>query len=252
MTNTSSPVVPAAARSDLVPTGTLRAGINLSNTLLSTRDPASGEVRGVAVDFAQELGRRLAVPVEIVTYGSPGEMSDAVTSGLWDVAFLAAEPARAVTIAFTAAYAEIEATYLVPGDSSIQDIADVDREGMRVAVAARSAYDLYLTRNVLRARLIRAEGQEGTLKMFVDERLDALSGLRPMLTGFAARLPGSRVLVGRFTAIQQAIGMPAGREAGAAYLCAFVEDVKRSGLVAELIARHHVRGLWPAPLAASR
>lgn len=251
MTNAGPLAVPEAARIDLAATGKLRAGINLSNTLLSTRDPASGEVRGVAVDLARELGRRIGVPVETVCYDSPGQMADAAQSGSWDIAFLAAEPARAATIAFTAAYAEIEATYLVPKDSPLRSIAEVDREGVRIALSARSAYDLYLTRSLQRATLVRGEGLENALQLFVDEGMEALAGLRPMLVGYAARIPGSEVLAGKFTAIQQAIGMPTGRYAGAEFLREFVEEAKRSGLVGELIARHEVRGLSPVPLVAT-
>ena len=190
----TAPRISPLARSDLAPTGKLRVGINFGNVLLTAKDPASGEPRGVAVDLARELGRRLGVPIEIVAFNSAGKMGDAVKTGAWDVAFLGAEPQRANEISFTAAYAEIESTYLVPAGSLLRTVADVDRDGVRVAVAAKSAYDLYLSRNLQRARLERAPGVAGSFTLFVAEKMDALAGLRPVLTTYAEKLPGSRVL----------------------------------------------------------
>jgi len=241
--------VSAAIRSDLAPTGKLRAGLNYSNFLLVGKDPVSGVPRGVAVDLAHELGRRLGVPVEFVGYDAPGKMAEAAQTGVWDVAFLAAEPARATEIAFTAAYLEIDATYLVPSGSALHRPADVDRDGVRISVSSKSAYELFLTRTLQRAQLLRVDGVEASFQQFVADKLEALAGLRPRLLMDAERLPGSRVLEGRFTAIQQAIGTPKGREAGARYLREFVEDVKASGLVAKAIERHRVRGVSVAPKA---
>jgi len=242
-----TPEIPPAVRSDLAPTGKLRVGINYANFLLVTRDPVSGAARGIAVDLAQELGRRARVPVEFVGYDGAGQMAEAVKTGAWDVAFLGAEPAREDEIAFTAAYLEIEATYLVPAGSPLRGIADVDREGVRIAAAAKSAYDLFLSRSLQRARLMRVEGIDASFELFVRERLEALAGLKPRLLMDAQKLSGSRVLDGRFTAIQQAIGTPKDRNAGARYLREFVEDVKSSGLVAWAIDKHDVRGVSVAP-----
>jgi polar amino acid transport system substrate-binding protein len=229
----------------LAPTGTLRVGINYGNFLLVTKDP--GEPRGIAVDLARELGRRAGVAVEFVGYDRAGQMAEAVRTGAWDVAFLGAEPERANEIRFTAAYLEIEATYLVPAGSPLRTIAEVDRDGVRIAVAAQSAYDLFLTRTLQRARLIRTQGIDASFELFVADTLEVLAGLKPRLLADAERLPGSRVLDGRFTAIQQAIGTPKGREAAATYLREFVEDVKASGLVAQAIETHGVRGVSVAP-----
>ena len=240
---------PAAARSDLAPTGALRVGLNYSNFLLVGRDPVSGTPRGVAVDLAHELGRRAGVPVEFVGYDAPVKMADAAQTGRWDIAFLGAEPARATEIAFTAAYLEIDATYLVPAGSPLRSIADVDRYGVRISVSNRSAYELFLSRTVQRARLMRVDGVAASFEQFVAEKLEALAGLRPRLVTEAEKLPGSRVLEGRFTAIQQAIGAPRGRHAAAQYLREFVEDVKASGLVARAIERNGVRGVSVAPPA---
>jgi len=239
------PEVPAAVRSELAPTGKLRVGINYGNFLLVNKDRASG----IAVDLGREIGRRLGVPVELVTYETAGKLADGVKTGAWDVAFLGAEPQRANEIAFTAAYLEIPATYLVPAGSRIRAIEEVDREGVRIAVAQKSAYDLFLSRNLKHAQLLRAEGIQGSYDLFIAQKLEVLSGLKPRLVTDAEKLPGSRVLDGQFTAVQQAIGTPKSREAGAKYLREFAEDAKASGLVAEAIARHGVRGVSVAPKA---
>jgi polar amino acid transport system substrate-binding protein len=206
-----TPEISPAARSELAPTGKLRAGINYGNFLLVTKDPASGESRGIAIDLARELGRRLGVPVEIVGFKTAGKMADAVKSRAWDVAFLGNEPQRANEIAFSAAYLEIEAGYLVPAGSPIRAIADVDRKGVRIAVAAKSAYDLYLSRSLQRAKLVRAQGIDASYDLFVKDKLEALAGLKPRLVMDTEKLPGARVLDGRFTAVQQWIGTPQGR-----------------------------------------
>lgn len=239
-------ISPAAA-TELAPTGKLRVGINLGNFLLVTKDPATGDLRGIVIDLARELGRRTGFPVEFSTYPGAGELAEAVKSGAWDVAFLGAEPARATEIAFTAAYLEIEATYLVPAGSPLRSIADVDREGVRIAVSDKSAYDLFLKRSLKHARLVSAQGIDASYDLFVAQKLEALAGLKPRLVTDAERLPGSRMLEGRFTAIQQAIGTPRARGAGAGYLREFAEEIKASGLVAQLIEKHRVRGVSVAP-----
>jgi len=239
------PEVSAAVRSELAPTAKLRVGINYGNFLLVNKDRASG----IAVDLGREIGRRLGVAVELVTYEAAGKLADGVKTGAWDVAFLGAEPQRANEIAFTAAYLEIPATYLVPAGSRIRAIEEVDREGVRIAVAQKSAYDLYLSRNLKHAQLVRAEGIQGSYDLFIAQKLEVLSGLKPRLVTDAEKLPGSRVLDGQFTAVQQAIGTPKSREAGAKYLREFAEEAKASGLVAEAIARHGVRGVSVAPKA---
>jgi polar amino acid transport system substrate-binding protein len=239
------PAVSPAVRTELAPSGKLRVGINYGNFLLVNPDRASG----IAVDLGQELGRRLGVPVELVTFATAGKLADAVKAGAWDVAFLGAEPQRAGEIVFTAAYLEIPATYLVPAGSKIRAMAEVDREGVRIAVAVNSAYDLYLSRNLKHAKLVRAEGIDGSYALFLAQKLEVLSGLKPRLVTDAEKLPGSRVLEGQFTAIQQAIGTPKSRTAGAKYLREFAEDAKASGLVAQAIAKHGVRGVSVAPRA---
>jgi polar amino acid transport system substrate-binding protein len=228
--------------SELAPTGTLRAAINMGNFLLVTGRSLSGDPAGVAPDMAREIASRLGVPVSYVPYARPGELADAAEAGVWDIGLIGAEPQRAEKIAFTPAYVEIEATYLVPAGSPLKSIAEVDRAGVRIAVTARSAYDLWLERNIKNAQLVRSEGGDATFKQFVDDKLDALAGLRPRLLEDTAKLPGSRILDGQFTAVQQAVGTARKNTAGAAFLRDFVEEAKRSGLVARLIERHNVAG----------
>jgi polar amino acid transport system substrate-binding protein len=236
-----------AAKSELAPTGKLRVGINYGNFLLVQKDDASGEYRGIAVDLGRELGRRLGVPVDLVAFATAGKLADAVNAGAWDVAFLGNEPQRAGDIAFSPAYLEIEAGYLVPAGSTIRTIAEVDRKGIRIATAVNSAYDLYLSRSLKNATLVRVQGIQGSYDTFVKDKLEVLSGLKPRLVTDAETLPGSRVLDGRFTVVQQSVGTPQGRPSGAKYLDEFAKDIKTSGLVAQSIARHAVRGVSVAP-----
>lgn len=243
--------VAPAVRSELAPSGTLRVGVNHQNFLLVTPGSSKTDPRGVAPDLGRELGRRLGVPVTFVSFDAAGKLADGARTGAWDVAFLGAEPQRAAEIAFTAAYLEIPATYLVPAGSPIRSIADVDRAGVRIAVAEKSAFDLWLQRNIAHAQLVHASGLDASLELFLKDKLDVLSGLRPKLLMDVQKVPGARVLDGQFMAVQQAIGTPKAREAGAAYLRAFVEDAKASGLVAELIRSHGVQGVSVAPAAAS-
>ena len=231
-----------AAKSELSPTGKLRVGINYGNFLLVTRHSES-EYTGIAVDLGRELGQRLGVPIELVPFATAGKLADAVKSGAWDVAFLGNEPQRAGDIAFSPPYLEIEAGYLVPASSPIKTMADVDRKGVRIATAVNSAYDLYLSRNLKHATLVRANAIQGSYDVFVKDKLEVLSGLKPRLLTDAQTLPGSRILDGRFTVVQQSVGTPQGRPAAAGYLSEFAKDVKTSGFVAQAIARHAVRGV---------
>jgi polar amino acid transport system substrate-binding protein len=235
--------------SQLAPTGVLRAGINLSNFLLVTGRSVAGDPQGVAPDVAAEIAKRLGVPVKYVPYKTPGELADAADSGAWDIGLIGAEPQRAAKIAFTAAYCEIEATYLVPDNSHLKAIADVDRPGVRIAVTGRSAYGLWLDRNIRHATLVRSDTLDSAYDQFVRDKLDALAGLRPRLLSDVKKLPGARILDGQFTAVQQAIGTARQNAAGAAFLRSFVEEAKASGLIASLIARHKVVGLSVAPPA---
>jgi polar amino acid transport system substrate-binding protein len=231
----------------LAPTGTLRAALNLSNFLLVSGKDASGQHTGVAPDMARAIADRLGVPLKLVPFASPGELADAADSQVWDIGLIGAEPARAEKITFSAAYVEIEATYLVPPGSPLQHISDVDKPGIRIAVMQRSAYDLWLVRNIKHATLVHEQGFDATFEMFIRDKLDAMASLRPRLLSDVQKMPGSRILDGQFTAVQQSIGTQKANVEGAAFLRAFAEEAKASGQVAQLIERHQIKGLSVAP-----
>lgn len=232
----------SAVRADLAPSGTLRAGINYNNPLLARRDPKSGDLSGVAVDLSRQLARNIGVPVELIPYDTAGNMAAAVEYRAWDIAYLAIDPARATAIEFTAPYLELEGTYLVRADSRLDTIEDVDRGGVRIAVTGRSAYDLFLSRKLKYARLVRAETTPLSIDLMVAQNLDAVAAVRTALVAAAGRVPGSRILKGHFMTIPQAAGLPQGRPLAARYVRQFIEDAKASGRVADLLKRH---GLGP-------
>jgi polar amino acid transport system substrate-binding protein len=236
-------------KNELAPRGVLRAAINLSNFLLVTGRSASGDPQGVAPDMARAIADRLGVPIVYVPFPKPGELADAAGTDTWDIGLIGAEPARAEKIAFTPAYVEIEATYLVPPGSPLKTVADMDQPGKRIAVTARAAYDLWLERNIKHAELVRSATLDSAFDQFVTDKLDALAGLRPRLISDVTKLPGARILDGQFTAVQQAVGTARANTEAAAFLRSFVEEAKASGFVASLIERHHVVGLSVAPPA---
>ncbi|MFL5263155.1 MAG: ABC transporter substrate-binding protein, partial [Anaeromyxobacteraceae bacterium] len=242
---------PKDAVSSLAPRGTLRAAINLGNPVLAQRDAPGGALAGVSVDLARELGRRLGVRVELVPYDAAGKVFDALQADAWDVAFLAIDPKRAAGIAFTRPYVLIEGTYLVPDASPLRALEDVDRDGVRVAVGRGSAYDLFLTRALRRAALVRAETSAAALDLFLTDHLEVAAGVRQPLVAFAKAHPGLRVMDGRFMAIEQAMGTPRGRDAGARYLDAFVADAIASGRVARALAGSGQRDVSIAPARGS-
>jgi polar amino acid transport system substrate-binding protein len=241
---------PPAVVADLAPSGTLRAAINFGNPILATRDPVTGAPRGVSVDLARELGQRLAVPVQLVPFMAAGKVAEGARTNAWDVAFVAIDPVRGVDMEQTPAYVIIEGAYLVPVDSPITANAQVDRSGIRVVVAEGSAYDLYLTRELKQARLVRVATSPVVVDSMVAQRLEVSAGVRQQMQADAKRVPGVRLLDGRFMVINQAMATPKGRLAGARYLDAFVQDMKASGFVAAALARHGIEGAAVAPLAA--
>lgn len=230
------------AKAQLAPTGVLRAGINMGNFLLVTGRTANGDPDGCSPDMARAIAATLGVPCKLVPFKTPGELGDAVDDNVWDIGLIGAEPQRAQKIAFTAAYVEIESTYLVPAGSPIRTIADVDKPGIRLVTSARSAYGLWLENNIKHATLILAEGLDGSFNKFVEDKLDALAGLRPRLIEDVKKLPGARILDGQFAAVQQAVGTAKKNTAGAAFLREFVEEAKRSGFVKSLIEKHGTVG----------
>ena len=228
--------------SQLAPTGVLRAGINMANKLLVTGETPAGEPDGVGPEFARHIAGRLGVEIAYVRFPTPGELADAAGTNTWDIGLIGAELTRAEKIEFTAAYVEIDATYLVPEGSPLQTIEDVDAEGVRIAVSGRSAYELYLTRSLKHAELLRAQGLPGALELFLNDKLDALAGLRPALNNDIEKVPGGRILEGLFAAVQQAVGTAKANRAAATYLSECVEEAKASGLIASLIEKHSVVG----------
>jgi polar amino acid transport system substrate-binding protein len=234
----------------LAPTGVLRAGVNMGNFLLVTGRSADGGPLGVSPSMAKAIADRLGVPVQYVPYARPSELADAAGTGAWDIGLIGAEPQRAERIAFTAAYCEIEATYLVPPGSPITALDQVDRKGHRIVSGAGAAYTLWLERNIHQAELVLVPGGGGAaFKAFLDGKQEVYAGLRPGLLSDIEQLPGARILDGQFMAVQQAIGTARANTAGAAFLRDFVEEAKASGLVARFIAEHKVRGLSVAPPA---
>jgi polar amino acid transport system substrate-binding protein len=231
-----------AALSDLIEPGVLNVGINLGNILLVTGTGPAGEPQGVAPDMAAGIADQLGVAVKYNTYATPGEVADAAARNEWDIGLIAVEPKRAEVIAFCDAYVEIEATYLVPEGSTFQTVDDIDQPGVRIAVSERAAYDLYLSRTLNHAELHRASGLPGAFELFKSEKLDALAGLVPALKGNAENLPGSRLINGNYTTVQQAIGTRPNCPALNTVVQQFLDAAKTSGLVNKLIDKHGVTG----------
>ena len=239
----SQPPKPSpAALAELAPTGKLRAAINFGNPVLASKDPATGEARGVSVDLSRELARRLGVPLEIVPYAAAGRVVEAVKTGAWDVAYVAIDPLRGVDMIQSPPYVVIEGSYLVPAESPIRSNAEVDREGIRIAVGKGSAYDLFLSREIKRAMLVRAPTSPQVVSMMIRENLEVAAGVRQQLEADAKRVAGVRLLPGRFMVINQAMAVPRGRDAGARYVRDFIEEMKASGFVAQALIRHRVEG----------
>lgn len=203
----------------------------------------------MSVDLARELARRLGVGIDLVTFDAAGKVFEALKISAWDVAFLAIDPVRAAQITLTAPYVVIEGSYIVRDDSPLRGIDDSDRAGVRIAVGKGAAYDLFLTRALQRAELIRTDTSAGAVDLFAEAGLDAAAGVRQPLEDYAAAHPGFRVIPGRFTAIEQAMGTPKGRAAGHGYLAAFVEEMKAGGFVADSLARSGQRDAAVAPPA---
>ena len=243
------PAVPADAVAELAPGGTLRAAINYGNPILATKDLATGQPRGVSVDLSRELAARLGVGLELVTFEAAGKVVQAARSGAWDVAFVAIDPARGPDMLQTPPYVIIEGAYLVQANSPIQRNEDVDREGIRIAVGKGSAYDLFLGRQLKQASMVYAPTSPAVTDLFIAQKLDVAAGVKQQLEADAKRLPGLRLLPGRFMVINQAMATPQGRDAGARYLHQFVEEMKATGFVANALARHGIEGAVVAPAA---
>ena len=234
--------VPPDVLKDLAPTGKLRAAINFGNGVLAQKGK-DGEPQGVTADLSRELARRLGVPVAFVTFEAAGKVFEAAKAGAWDIGFVAIEPVRAADIEFTAPYLFIDGTYMVRQDSPLKEVGDVDKPGIRIAVGLGSAYDLFLTRTIKNATLVRAAvgGGRAMIELFINDKLDAAAGVRQPLEDYAKSHPEMRVMRGAFQQIQQAMGTPKkggeSSKAGAAYLAKFVEEMKASGFIADALKR---------------
>ena len=238
----------AAAAAELGRSGTMRAAINFGNPILASRD-AAGQARGLSVDLAREAARRLGLALELVLFNSAGSVVEAVKAGGIDLAFVAIDPVRAADMAYTAPYVVIEGAYLVRQASALQHNDEVDRAGHRVVVGKGSAYDLFLTRTVKAATLVRAPTSPAVTDMMLAQGLDVASGVKQQLQADAARVGGVRLLPGRFMVIEQAMAVPTGRPAAQAWLSAFIEQMKASGMVADALRRHGIEGAEVAPPA---
>ncbi|HEV2678216.1 MAG TPA: ABC transporter substrate-binding protein [Aliidongia sp.] len=237
------------AAKDLAPSGRLRAAINFGNPVLAQKDPVTGAPGGVSVALARELGRQLGIPVDLVPFTEAGQVFEALKADAWDVAFLAVDPVRAAGIDFTAPYVLIEGTYLVPMGSPFHQVDQVDRQGTRIGVAKDSAYDLFLTRSLKHAEIVRAANSAAATALLEQQQVDALAGVRQPLAGYAKSHADVRVMPGRFMEIAQAMGAPKGREAGFRFLRAFVEDMKESGFVAKALGASGQSDATVAPAA---
>ena len=233
--------VPANVLENLAPTGKLRAAINQGNAVLAQKGP-NGEPVGVTVDLARELAKRLGVALEMTTFDAAGKVFATVDANVWDIAFLAIEPIRAAHVEFTEPYVHIEGTYVVPSDSNITSLTEIDRAGIRIAVGKGSGYDLVLNRTLRNATLVRAGTGTDALNVFLSDKLEAAAGVRQPILDFIAEHSGLRIIEPRFMVIEQAMATPKGRLAGLDYLQKFIEEMKASGFVAESLRRsgqHH-------------
>lgn len=235
------------APEELAPSGVLRVGINLGNPVIAQRGPAGGDPQGVGAALGRELARRAGVPVRFVTYETAGKMADAVKAGEWDVAFLAVDPGRAGDIGFSAPYVLIEGAYLAPVASRFRANADVDVEGVRLGVGLKTAYDLYLSREIRRATLVRFESSQAAVARYLAGEVDVVAGVRQPLAAAAKSNAGHRVLPESFMVIRQAAGVPKARTAALAYLAAFIDDAKAAGFVAKALAASGVADVTIAP-----
>jgi polar amino acid transport system substrate-binding protein len=229
-------------KAQLTPTGVLRAGINMSNFLLVVDKMPDGDPIGPSPSIAKAIADALGVPLKLVPFENPSAVAAAAGTDAWDIGNIGAEPQRAAVMDFTAAYVEIEATYLVPPDSPIQSVEEVDQPGNRISVSKGSAYGLWLENNVQKAELCPIVGGDAAFDQFVNDKMDALASLRPRLLTEKDKLPGSRILDGQFSAVQQAVGVNKNNPEAYEWLKGFVEDAKASGMIAGFIETHGVQG----------
>ncbi len=250
----ATPAVSPQVRADLAPTGKLRAGINYANAIVATCDPVTGELRGVSVDLVREVARRIDVPLELVGFNFSGKLADALNAGELDIGGIAggSGTGREGTMDFTAGYLQIETTYMVAPGSPIRAIAEVDREGVRVGVADKSAFRPFLARTLKQATLVTGPGNPTAFELLRAGKVDVLAGLRHQLIEVRDKLPGSRVLDGRFLVVEQTLAIPQGREAGIRFLREFIEEAKASGFIARSLEKSGNANVPVSPAAAAK
>lgn len=237
---------------EFAPAGKIRASINLGNPILANQDSTTGRLFGVSIDLAHEFSQRLDVPVDLVPFAGAGKAVEAMKSGKMDIGFFAIAPERSEGIHFTAPYIQIEGSYLVREGSRLQCNTDVDKTGIRVVVGHGSAYDLFLTRALKNAEIVRSPTSPAVVDTFFDQKCDVAAGVKQQLEADAQRVSGTRLLPGRFMVIHQAMGMPATRSSEALdYLKSFIEEMKASGFIAQALARHHINGAVVAPVGST-
>ena len=252
MAQSANASAPAAVVAELAPTGKLRAAINIGNVVLAHKNDKTGELSGVSVDIARELARRLGKPIEFVVYDTAGKVTDAVPSKVWDICFLAIDPIRGQGIDFTGPYVLIEGGYMVAKGSPLMKIDEVDKAGTRIAVGKGSAYDLYLTRAIKAATLVRAPSSADAIELFMKDKLEVVAGVKQPLVAYVKANPAVRMIDGRFMVIEQAMGTLKGRDAGVAYLRQMIEELKAAGFVAQSLKVSNQPDAAVAPPTASK
>jgi polar amino acid transport system substrate-binding protein len=235
-TPTSTAAVTPELRREFAPSGTLVAATNYGNVVIAQKPAAGQDPQGVGPELARELAKRLGVPIKYVTYDVAGKVAEAASTGAWDVAFLAVDPERQKVIGFSAPYVNIEGTYLVRQDSALKRLEDFDRAGLKIAVGDKAAYDLFLTRHLKNATLVRYPTSQAAIDAYMAGQGDAVAGVREALVANAKKKSGYRVIEGAYMTIGQAVGVPKGRDNAQRYLHAFVEEMKSSGFVAKTLA----------------
>ncbi|MFZ0838544.1 MAG: transporter substrate-binding domain-containing protein [Xanthobacteraceae bacterium] len=238
----------AALASDIAPTGSLRAAYLGNNPAQAVRDPVSGEIRGASADLARELGRRINAPVTLIPSTSPQAVIDAVSKGEADIGFVAYAPSRTGTVAFSQTYMLVRQSFLVPENSPIRSVADIDQPGRRIAGGKGDSITLFLARTLKHAKLIETDNSPADTKQkFANGEIDAFGANRQRLTNMAAEMPGYRLLPDNIFDVPQTIILPKDKPQILAEVNRFIDDVRGSGFLAAAIERGHIPGVEIAP-----
>ena len=237
--------IDSSTLSSFAPTATLRVGINLGNPILANEEPNTKRLYGVTIDIANEIGKRISLPVQLTPFKTAGATVDAVKTGEIDLVFVAIDPVRGADISYTPAYIQIEGAYMVKADSTINNNEEVDAVGNEIVVGKGSAYDLHLSREIKNATLLRAASSQAVVDDFMSGQGNVAAGVKQQLESDAKRYEGLRMLPGRFMVINQAIGIPKARthyEGTTTYLSHVINELKQSGFIADAMKRHTIQG----------